>query len=91
MKQNYIRDYRRVSKTRAKQAYEDGLTIRMCPVKINPTNLWNYYTDINVSDVSDGNEEADFEKRVNAFIYYNCSWETGYYPAFYVRCDEMKD
>ena len=26
----------------------------------------------------------DFDKLINTFIYYNCNYETGYYPAYYL-------
>ncbi len=90
MNQIKIKDWKRVSKRTARKLYEEGKTIRVCPVKINPCN--EYYPmsyDISKDDKFGGEPlewEKKFDSRVNAFEYYNCQYnETGKYSAFYIK------
>lgn len=88
---NYTIDgWTRVSKAKARKLYNDGITIRLCPVKINPCN--EYYPmsfDMNKGDKFDVEPfewELKFDSRVNRFEWYNCGLnEVGKYSAFYVR------
>lgn len=80
-----IGDFRRINKTTARGLFDDGKTIRICPAKTNPDNVWGHYADI---DYDDG--EADFDSLVNAYTFYNCNAELGRYPAFYYRDTKAK-
>lgn len=85
------RTWERVNKSRARNAYNNGLTVLFCPVNLNPFS--EYYTSvmINISDDIDigissrFTKENSFERVLNAFDYYNCTDnETGHYTAFYL-------
>lgn len=89
-----ISGFTRISKTAARKLYNAGETIRICAVKMSPVNIWGAYADATPAAFtvvsSDGfnttvARNKDFETVVNAFRFYNCNHETGYYPAFYVR------
>lgn len=87
-----IGGYVRISKARARKLYDEGKTIRICPVKCNPTN--EYYPmsfDINKEDKFELEPlewELKFDCRVNRFEYYNCGYnELGKYSAFYIKED----
>ena len=84
----------RISKKEAERRYNSGETIRLCACKVSPVNIWGCYSDCSrekLSPVSgDGfntivPRNREFETLVNAFRFYNCNFETGYYPAYYVK------
>lgn len=70
--------FKRVSKTTARKAYNNGLRVILCPCKLRPGSPW--YCEVNIS----GKAPATFEAQVNAFEYYNLNRETGRYTAFYI-------
>lgn len=89
-----INGYNRITKAAARRAYNAGETVRICPVNISPVNMYGLYADCSnakhTTVAGDGfnttiARNKEFETIVNAFIYYNCNHETGYYPAYYVR------
>ena len=72
----------RISKTRAKALYEAGDDVLFIPAKCNPANDL-YSLAIWENKFLAGQYET-FEKLVDYYTGYNCSRETGYYPAFYI-------
>lgn len=44
-----------------------------------------YWKDLYHTDNAD---EANFQSLINDFTYYNCNYETGYYPHFYLKENE---
>ena len=90
MNQITIGKYTRVSKARARKLYDAGTTIRLCPVKCDPTNeFYPMSFDINKDDRFDTEPlpwELKFDARVNNYEWYNCQYnELGKYSAFYIR------
>lgn len=90
MNQITIDGWKRVSKKTARKLYNEGRTIRLCPVKFHPCN--KYYPmsfDMSINDewsVEPFEWEKTFDARTNNFEFYNCNLnETGKYSAFYVR------
>ena len=90
MNQITVDGWKRISKKAARKLYNEGKTIRLCPVKIHPCN--EYYPmsfDMNKDDKFDVEPfdwELEFDTRVNRFEYYNCQYnELGRYAAFYVK------
>jgi hypothetical protein len=63
--------------------------IYMVPCKMYPTpQTWYIVTLVNVPGGwigVKGNENRTFDDQINAFEYYNCTYETGYYTHFYVK------
>lgn len=82
-----FRTLERVNKTQAAAIYNAGLSVLFIPCKLNPEN--NFYNlGIWENKFLDG-QYNDFEKLVNAFTFYNCNAETGYYPAYYVKRERI--
>ena len=71
----------RVTKKQAMAAYNSGLTILLCPVKMRPFTPWHLEAYV------DKKSGLDFSCNVNRFEYYNCNSETGKYTAFYIRVE----
>ena len=69
---------KRMNKSQARKMWQTGKTFWItacnmraeCGLLIDPMRI-----------ASDFN--GDFDKMVNAFIYYNCNYECGYYPTYY--------
>lgn len=76
--------FKRINKTQARRAYNNGLRVVVCPVNLRPGYPW--YPEIIVS----GKSGATFEEMLNAFIYYNIrDNETGKYAAFYIPVETV--
>lgn len=67
----------RISKHEARKMFAQGATFFMVPVNLHP----RHSIAIDARVASDF--EHDWDKLYNAFTYYNCNWDTGYYPAYY--------
>lgn len=76
---------RRINKRVARKLFEQGVVITVLPCKANPRSPWWHGLDWDKNYLISIGEEPDFDKLYNAFVYYNCNYETGYYPAFYVE------
>lgn len=64
----------------ARKCFDHNLPVLFCPVNMDPTNKYfNMAVWIRKTE-----EQDNFQKAVNAFEYYNCNHETGYYTAFYI-------
>lgn len=76
--------FKRINKTQARRAYNNGLRVVVCPVNLRPGYPW--HPEIIVSEKSG----ETFEKMLNAFIYYNIrDNETGKYAAFYIPVETV--
>ncbi|SCJ99956.1 Uncharacterised protein [uncultured Eubacterium sp.] len=76
----------RVSKTRAKQLYNNGFSVLFIPCKLNPEN--NFYNLGIWENIFLQGQYNSFEELENAFTFYNCNAETGKYIAFYVSTEK---
>lgn len=78
---NHIEDtnFRRVQKRTAKRLFNNGFTLIVVACKVSPNNE-NFAFELSKNDYN-----TNFETSINNFTYYNCSYETGYYPAFYLK------
>lgn len=75
--------FERVNKKQAVAAFNNGLTVKFCPVNLRPGSFWRLDMDMNKEYQNCAG--CTFEEVVNAFEYYNCtSSETGRYTAFYI-------
>ena len=73
--------YTRISKAKARAAYNAGLELVLCPVNLRPGAPW--HPEIAVS--KERSESESFERVLNAFEFYNTrDTETGRYTAFYI-------
>lgn len=76
-----IGGYSRISMRKAEKLFGQGKTIRICGCKLSPVNAFGIFSDISSSN----SDDIAFSNIVNAFKFYNCNNEVGYYPAFYVE------
>lgn len=78
----------RVSKRRARSAYNEGHTITVAPANMDPFNPW--YTCLKISNKRQWGCDVTFDSIINEYEYYNCnSAELGRYPAYYVRTEVL--
>jgi len=82
--------FRRITKTAARKRFEQGLNFHIIAHKMRPGFPFQMGMDVfpqfiaNRAIVSGESNQQTFDAMVNQFTYYNCSHETGYYPAFYI-------
>lgn len=73
--------YTRISKALARVYYNESkpgeAKFCLCPCKLRPGYPWSPHMKAYKKD------EQDFDKLVSNFEWYNCSYEAGYYAAFY--------
>lgn len=70
----------RVNKATARRAYNNGLTVILCPCNLRPGGPWHPEISINKAP-----SEKPFDQKITEFEYYNCpTTQTGKYPAFYI-------
>lgn len=83
----YSGQYTRVRKDVARRLYNEGQTIYLTPSNIaaSDSNLW-----IKPLAIKQGEDNGEFDKRVNEFEYYNCNHELGYYTNFWINEEEIK-
>lgn len=72
--------YKRITRTKAKAAYNNGLAVYVFPCRLWPGTAWTGNGVVFHKDP----EKEPFEKWENAFRFYNCNHETGYYPSYYI-------
>lgn len=70
---------KRINKTTARKLYNAKKAVLIIPCKCRPGGAW--LTGFEMEN--DGSRT--FDQFVNEFTYYNCNYELGKYPAFYVE------
>ena len=80
----------RISKHEAKRRFFAGETIVLCPHKLRPGFPFAPHVYVNGAECRKQSygmpSDAELWQRMyNSFCYYNSSWETGYYPAYYLE------
>lgn len=90
--------YTRISKQAARRRFNEGKNVYVIARKMRPGRPFSMgcvlygdmfehekdnwrYADIPMDD----RRNAMFEHFLREFTWYNCSYETGYYPAFYIE------
>ena len=73
--------FERITKKKAINAYNSGVPVFLCPVKMRPFTPWHLESYV---DKSSG---RSFDNTVNEFEFYNCNRETGMYTAFYIQSE----
>lgn len=86
--------FRRISKAEAWKRWRDGKQISVCPAKLRPGFPFSPHMDMSFPramwEISNRITETPalwyltWTRMIREFGAYNCSHETGYYPAFYV-------
>lgn len=78
--------FERINKTKAKQFYNDGFSIIICPCNLRPDLPHSFGCVVNISN------GRNFEQMVNDFEYYNIqNKETGYYASYYIPVKHNKN
>lgn len=83
MNKHKFKSVERVTKTVARRLFNEGVKLLFCPVKWNPECKEEYSLSFEIEKMNEPDLIHDFDTQVNAFEYYNCNYETGYYTAFY--------
>lgn len=74
---------KRISKRAARRIYDNGGELTIIACKLSPENtFYNFGITTNKTRC-----DATFDQFVNAYEFYNCNYECGYYAAFYIRRD----
>ena len=68
--------YKRIDKRTARKLYNNNLPVIITPCKCFPS----WFVSFEMV-----NGDQSFDEYVNNFTYYNCCYELGYYPAFYIE------
>jgi hypothetical protein len=76
MNQVTTQNYKRVSKAQAEKIWKEGGILVIAACKMDPETEFGF-------EITENREPEQWEAVINSFIYYNCTYETGYYPAFY--------
>lgn len=82
MKRSQVDGLVRISKINARNRYNAGEKLFLCPMNLRPGSPWH-------PEVAISNEDGyDFDELVNEFEHYNCNYGAGYYAAFYFNPEE---
>lgn len=74
--------YKRINKAMARKEYNNGNSVYILPCKVRLDNAWFKPAMINRNNL----DNESFEKIINAFEYYNCSYnELGKYASYYLK------
>jgi hypothetical protein len=75
--------FTRINKRIARKLFEEGKPIYTIAHKLRPG--YPFSMGLTIFPDEEKRNNRTFDAAVNNFIYYNCSHETGYYPAFYLE------
>lgn len=89
---NTVGKLARVSKHTARALHAQGVEITIVAHKFMPYIggagvAMRMPSAKRLADNSFEGHEYTFDDIVTSYVYHNCTWETGYYPAFWVRFD----
>ena len=72
---------KRINMTQARKMYNEGTSIYLLPSKAVLGSIWIFPIKIS-QDIQD---QCDFDTKVNAYRYYNCTAETDKRVHFYIE------
>ncbi len=75
--------FTKINKATARKLYNNCKSFWMTACNMRPEN------GILINSPARQYNDETFDNIVNAFTYYNCNHETGYYPAYYI--DDKED
>lgn len=76
----------RVTKPVARKLHRAGAAVTVVPCNIRVDNVWRMGYTITKSNC----EVGLFDREIDAYEWYNCNAEVGYYASFYVGVDDYK-
>ena len=71
----------KIRKDTARKLFNDGKELIIIPCKCAPGGMWLTGFRICKNNL----ENADFDRLINEFEYYNCNAELGRYTSFYIE------
>src|SRR5438105_4949668 len=74
----------RVRKSAARKLYNHNLPVVIVACKLWPFGGWAPGYHVHKSDIDEREDDWTFDQLSRNYEYANCSYETGYYPAYYV-------
>lgn len=74
--------YTRINRRTARKLYDNGMTIYLLPSKAAIGSIWICPLPIS--------GQSDFDKKVNAYQYYNCNKEVGKRVHYYVYSENWE-
>ena len=79
-------NWKRITKNQARKVFNAGYDFIILPCKCRLFTPW--HLECYIDGYSKNEPDRTFDTIVNAFIYYNCNSEMGYYPSFYILDNE---
>lgn len=73
--------YQRVDKRTARRLYNEGQNIYVTTLYCRP----EVCSPVDVQQDYEGCQGYTFDQIINEFIWYNCNYATGRYPAYYIK------
>jgi len=71
--------FRRINKRQARQSFVAGHPVVLCPCKLAPFGAWRPSCMVQLT------ADECFDNIVKNFEWYNCNYETGYYPSYWIK------
>lgn len=92
MRDTSVGSYTRINKRKARRLFFKGENIYVIPHKMSPEGPWGAAMEINEKILNDQyayeGKEKQFDTFIKHFEFYNCDYERGYYPSFYLKKEE---
>ena len=78
----------RITKKKARQLFIEDKSFSLCPCKLIPSFPFCQALRVNPKDWKkqpEDNVDEAFEALITDWVYYNASYEVGYYPHYYIE------
>ena len=73
----------KINKNKARKLYADDKELMVIACKMAIGAPW--HLECRIKKLPGIYQAGDFDSRINNFIYYNCNYEMGYYPHYYIE------
>lgn len=94
--------YRQINKPTARKLYDEGEYIYLLPCRVNSfivfdRNYKGFVQPVMICKDTSDDTENKFDRAVNAYEYYNCNSQMGYYAHYFIKenkeekVNEVKD
>lgn len=82
----------KINKAKARKMYNAGFEIALLPCKVSAAafEVHGWIRPITINFETSKDSINRFDRTVDAYQYYNCNAECGYYPAYYVAEEDIK-
>jgi len=76
---------KKITKIRARKLWEKGIVIYLQSCKLP------FYSYMQLPCPIQKQINLSFDSQVDEFIHYNCDYERGYYPHFYIKMEDYNE